>query len=186
MKKHVIAVLVLALLTASCNRSGPSPLVQENEVLARMLMADFQSGDVSNLSGMFYPIAVYDDYSNQNEYKGLREISGYVKSIQAWGNDITMNVNAVHASETGATVEWTLSAEQMRPIPGTISVATGNQVQVNGVTVLEISKHLIMRAADYMDDLGLVLQLGGQVHMPGGMVLKSNASSSPDTGRAGG
>jgi len=185
MRKHVIAVLALALLTASCNRSGPSPLLQENEVLARMLMTDFQSGDVSNLSGLFYPTAVYDDYSNQNEYKGLQEISGYVKRLQSWADDITLSVNAVHASETGVTVEWTLSAVQARPIPGTIGVATENQVQVNGVTVLEVSRHLITRAADYMDDLGLVLQLGGQVHMPGGMVLKDNALPSPDTGTGG-
>jgi hypothetical protein len=185
MKRHLIAVLALALLTASCNRSGPSPLLKENELLARMLVADFQSGDVSNLSSMFYPTAVYDDYSSQSAYKGLREISGYVRSIQSWADDISMSVNAVHASETGATVEWTLDAVQRRPIPGTISVATGKQVQINGVTVLEISRHLITRAADYMDDLGLLLQLGGQVHMPGGTVLKDNASPSPDTATGG-
>jgi hypothetical protein len=185
MKRHVIAALALALLAASCNRSGPSPLLDENELLARMLMTDFQSGDISNLSGMFYPTAVYDDYSSQNEYQGLREIAGYVKSIQSWADDISMTVNAVHASETGATVEWTLSAVQVRPIPGRISMATGNQVQINGVTILQVSQHLITRAANYMDDLGLMLQLGGEVHMPGGMVLKGNGSTSADTATGG-
>lgn len=179
MRRHIIAALGLALLTASCSNSGPSPLLKENELMARMLMSDFESGDVSNLSGMFYPTAVYDDYSTQTEYQGLNQISTYVKSLSSWATSLSVTVDQVHVSETGATVEWTLDAVQGRPIPGRISIATGNHVHVNGVTILEISKHRITRAADCMDDLGFMLQLGGDMHMPGGMVLKGTPPTAP-------
>jgi SnoaL-like domain len=185
MKTRLVAVLVSVLLTVSCNRSGPSPLISENELLARMLMADFQSGDVSNLSGMFYPTAVYDDYSSQNQYQGLKEISGYVTSLSSWADNLSVDVNAVHASETGATVEWTLNADQVKPIPGRVSVGTGADIQVNGVTILEISHHLITRAADYMDDLGMMLQLGGVMTMPGGTVIRGEAAPRADTSGTG-
>lgn len=186
MNKRAFVALALALLSVSCTSGGPSPLLKENESLARILMKDFESGDVSNLGGMFYPTAVYDDYSSQNEYQGLREISGYVQSLQTWANSISVDVTAVHPSETGATVEWTLNAVQERPIPGRINVATGNQVQVNGVTVIEVSNHLITRAADYVDDLGMMLQLGGTLTMPGGTVLKLGNVPAPDSTVGGG
>lgn len=176
MKTRIVAALGLALLTVSCNRSGPSPLLQENELMARMLISDFESGDVSKLSSMFYPTAVYDDYSSQNEYEGLREISGYVHSIQDWAGSISMNVTGVQPSETGATIEWTLNAIQERPIPGRIGVGTGASLQVNGITVLEIQRHLIVRAANYMDELGMLLQLGGVMTMPDGTVIKGEGS----------
>ncbi len=185
MNKRVIVALALALVTTSCTRNSPSPLLNENEILARMLIGDFASGDISKLAGMFYPDAVYDDYSTQSEYQGLREISGYVRSIQSWASSISMDIIAVHVSETGATVEWTLNAIQARPIPGRISVATGADLQVNGVTILQIRKHLIIRAANYMDDLGMMLQLGGVMTMPGGTVIRSNVSRSSG-GRPGG
>lgn len=176
-------VLALTLSVAACAKdaSEPSPILKENEFMARMLMADFQSGDVSGLSGLFYPSAVYDDFANERQYRGLQEISGYVGSLSGWANGIIMSATKVHVSETGAVVEWVLSAVQDKPIPGVVATATGHEVVVNGVTVLEISDHRITRAADYMDSMALMLQLGGELHMPGGQIIKNDAPSVPDT-----
>lgn len=176
------AAMAMVLLAAACASGTPeeSPTLKENELTARLLMSDFESGDVSDLSGLFFPSAVYDDYSSQREYRGLEEISGYVTSLQDWANGIVMSVNRVHAYDTGAVVEWTLSAVQDKPIPGRVTTATGHEIVVNGVTVLTIDNHRITRAADYMDDLTMMLQLGGELHMPGGLIVKNDVPSLPD------
>jgi hypothetical protein len=178
----LVGTLVLAVSACSHTpATEESPVVKENEYTARLLMSTFESGDVSELGKIFYPSAVYDDYSNQREYQGISEIRSYISTLQGWANSIVISVNRVHAWEGGAVVEWTLSAVQDRPIPERVSTATGHEVVVNGVTVLTIENHLITRAADYMDDLTMMLQLGGELHMPGGSVIKNELPSLPDT-----
>jgi len=173
----------VGILVASCGTGSPeaSPILKENELTARLLISDFQSGDLSNVSGLFAPTAVYDDVSSARQYQGLREIAGYIGSIQSWADGIVMSIDEMQVWKTGAVIEWSLSAAQQRPIPGVVSTATGHEVVVNGATVLQITNHRITRAADYMDDLTMMLQLGGELHMPGGIVLKNDFPSLPDT-----
>ena len=68
--RHPAVLVVAAALAAASCRTGssePSPLMKENELTARLLISDFQSGDVSNLAGIFAPTAVYDDFSGSRE-----------------------------------------------------------------------------------------------------------------------
>jgi hypothetical protein len=44
-------------------------------------------------------------------------------------------------------------------------------VVLNGVTIIEMDGGRIRRAADYIDVLPLVLQLGGKAELPGGVVM---------------
>lgn len=166
----------LAALTAmACgSQGGPSPTLARNEIVARTLMDAWQSGDQDVLTDLFTPDAVYDDFPNQIQYQGIQEIVGYVQFLQQWADGLSMDVTAVHPSEEGATVEWVLSAVQARPIGNRVPIATGNEVVLNGVTILEIEGGRIHRAADYMDALAFVLQLGAEVHMPGGDVVRLN------------
>ncbi len=174
--------LVVTLVTTACApRSGPSPTVAGNEIVARTLMSAWESGDVNVLTDLFYPDAVYDDFPNQMQYQGIREIVGYVQQVQGWAGGLNIDVSAVHPSETGATVEWIFSATQDHPIGDRVPVATGREVVLNGVTILEIDHGRIRRAADYMDALALVLQLGGEVRMPGGSVIRLDDVLPPDT-----
>lgn len=176
-------VMAVAIWVASCgtDSSEPAPILKENELTARLLISDFQSGDASNVSGIFAPTAVYEDNSSAREYQGLREIAGYIGSVQSWADGIVMTINEMQVWKTGAVIEWSLSAVQHRPIPGVVATVTGHEVVVNGVTVLEITDHRITRAADYMDDLTMMLQMGGELHMPGGVVLKNDLPSLSDT-----
>jgi SnoaL-like domain len=174
--------LSAAILVAGCGgRDQPDPVLKENELIARLLMADFESGDVSELSRLFYPGAVYDDFADERQYRGLGEISSYVASLQEWVGQIVMSVTEVHPWDKGAVVEWVLSGVQDKPIPGRVTVVTGHDVTVSGITLLEIDNHRITRAADYLDALPLMLQLGGELHMPGGLVLRNDSASVPDS-----
>ncbi|HKJ03899.1 MAG TPA: nuclear transport factor 2 family protein [Longimicrobiales bacterium] len=165
-------ILAMPLLLVACAPSGPSPLLNENELTARTLMSVWETGETEDLAHLFYGDAVYDDFPNQTQYRGLEEIAGYVTHVHDWADAVSLSVSAVHTSETGAVVEWVFSAVQDKPIGDRVPVATGRDVLLNGVTILEIDGGRIRRAADYIDVLSLVLQLGAEVHMPGGSVMK--------------
>ena len=180
--KRPILLVVLAALGACAPREGPSPLLARNEIVARTLMDAWESGDPDVLTDLFAPDAVYDDFPNQMQYQGIQEIVGYVEHVQDWADGLSIDVSAVHPSEEGATVEWVFSATQARPIGTRVPVATGREVVLNGVTILEIRNGRIHRAADYIDALALVLQLGGEVRMPGGGVIRlDDLLPPPDT-----
>jgi steroid delta-isomerase-like uncharacterized protein len=165
---------LLLILSLGCARGEDARprVLAENEIAIRSLMALWESGQTQELTGLFWPDAVYDDFPNQAQYHGLEEIAGYVEHVHTWATGVTMGVTAVHASDSGAVAEWVFSAIQHRPIPGQVPVATEREVVLNGVTIIEMDRGRIRRAADYIDVLPLVLQLGGRAELPGGVVLE--------------
>lgn len=166
------AAAAVVLLGACAPASGPTPVIAENEAIALTLMAAWEAGDVQAATDLFWPGAVYDDFPNSTQHRGIAEIGAYVGHVHSWASDVVINVTAVHASEGGAVAEWVFSAVQSQPIAGRVEVATGKEFVLNGVTILEIDGGLVRRAADYIDTLPLVLQLGARVEMPGGTVIE--------------
>jgi uncharacterized protein (TIGR02246 family) len=169
---------LLAVMTASaCVPLGPSEdeAAREAELMVRSLIAGWESGDPAIIEELFRPDAVYDDFPNQHTYQGVQEIAGYVTALHDWADDVYFNVGDVHVTREGAVVEWVFSAVQARPIGSDVTVATGREVTVNGVTIIQIEDGLIVRAADYMDTQPLMLQLGGRLEMPGGSVIQLDA-----------
>ena len=167
-------LLALALLLAACSPTAPgrSQAEAESEFAIRTLLAMVGSGSADDVAGLFHPDAVYDDFANQHQYRGLEEIAGYVSGGSRWATGVSMNVIDVHVSSTGAVAEWVFTGIQDHPIGSLLPVVTGREVVLNGVTIIEMEDGRIRRAADYVDALPLVLQLGGEVHMPGGGVLR--------------
>lgn len=81
--------------------------------------------------------------------------------MHAWGDDVSMSLGTVHASESGAAAEWVSSAVQNRRIGDHVSVTTEREIVLNGVTIVEMQDGLILRAADYTNTASMTLQLGG-------------------------
>jgi len=177
--------IVLSILALGCAQGGDVQprLLAENEIAIRSLMALWESGQTRELTGLFWPDAVYDDFPNQTQYHGLEEIAGYVEHVHTWATGVTMGVTDVHVSESGAVAEWVFSAIQNRPIPGRVPVATGREVVLNGVTIIEMDRGRIRRAADYIDVLPLILQLGGRAELPGGVVMELDLDPVSSSGR---
>ena len=167
------AAITACSLTMACSApaDGPSPATSHAELTARTLMTVWESGDASEVAELFRPDAVYDDFSNQLQYRGIEEIAQYVGHVSRWATDLRIDVGAVHAGPAGATVEWLMSGIQDRPIPGVLGIATNREFFVNGVTVLELEDGLITRAADYIDVTPLLLQLGASISLPDGEVM---------------
>jgi ketosteroid isomerase-like protein len=146
--------------------------VSQNELIARSLVDAIQAADTVAIAELFWPEAVYDDYSSQLQHRGVDEIVGYLTSLHEWADDVYMNVGAVHVSASGAVAEWVFAGVQARPMGEMVPVATGLEVTTNGVTILEIDGGRIRRGADYMDTTQMLLQLGGRVELPGGAVME--------------
>lgn len=181
----VVAIALLGITLSGCvpAAEGPSQLTIESEITARTLMSLLGSADSETVADLFYPDAVYDDFPNQTQYRGIEEIAGYVNHVHDWASGVDIGVLAVHASETSATVEWVFSGIQDQPIGSRVPVATGREVVLNGVTILEMDNGRIRRAADYLDGLSLVLQLGSEVRLPGGSIMKLDLpGTTPDLG----
>lgn len=167
-------LLALCLLGGvGCGSGGaPDGQITRAEATARSLMSAFETADTALVQDLFWPQATYDDFPNQHTYRGVAEIVGYVTGIHRWADDVFMNVGRVHVTEDGAVVEWLFSAVQARPMGEELSVGTGREVVLNGVTILEMDGDRIVRAADYTDTGAMLLQLGGRVEMPDGTIIE--------------
>ncbi len=172
--KRTVLLVALLVFPAGCasRDSRPSRLEAENEIAMRTLIARLAAADPEDVAGLFYPDAVYDDFANQQQYRGLEEIAGYVEGGNRWATGVSIDVLGLHVSEGGAVAEWVFTGTQDRPIGSTLPIVTGREVVLNGVTIIETEGGRIRRAADYVDGLTMVLQLGGEVRMPGGGVLR--------------
>lgn len=166
-----MAAALLAACTAGC-RPSADQAASRNEYLVRTLVAAEEAADSATLAELFWPDATYDDYANQLQYRGIQEIVGYLTSVHSWGDDLYMDVGEVHASAEGAVAEWNFSIVQNRPMGDYVPMATGKDVVVNGVTIIEVDGGRIRRAADYLDSSQIWLQLGGRIELPGGHVIQ--------------
>ena len=143
----------------------------EHELVARGLMVAWERADTAELFELFWPDAVYDDFPNQITYQGIEEIVGYVTQVHTWASDVIVNVTAVHVGDSSVVAEWVFAGIQDAPIEGVVSVGTGREIVLNGVTVIELDQGRITRAADYIDTAPLMLQLGGRIELPGGSTI---------------
>jgi len=172
MRPLVVVLNVLLLTLSACTPGDDRQEVLQSEVIARTMLSIWESADTAAVLELFWPEAVYDDFPNQIQYQGVAEIASYLTHVHSWGTGVYMNVTQVHASETSATAEWVLSVIQDKPMGELVPEATGREVVLNGVTIIEIEGGLITRAADYVDIVPMVLQLGGRIEYPGGTVLE--------------
>lgn len=176
MRRTLLILVSLASAFGCTNQgNGPSAAALESELAMRGLIAAWERGDEALIADLFAPQATYDDFPGQQSYEGLGEIIGYITEIHDWADDVYMNVGQLHMTETGAVAEWVLSAIQARPMGVRLPTGTGREIVVNGVTIIEMEGGRIIRAADYVDTLPMMLQLGGRVEMPGGGVIELDA-----------
>lgn len=170
----LIGVVGLVLLTG-CVRADPGAsdeAARRAEATVRSLMTALETADTALVEDLFWPQATYDDFPNQHTHRGIAEIVGYVTGVHRWADDVLMNVGRVHVTSNGAVAEWLFSAVQSRPMGGRLSTATGNEVVLNGVTVIEMDGERIIRAADYTDTGAMMLQLGGRIELPDGSTIE--------------
>jgi hypothetical protein len=170
MVKATSIVFTVLLATASCIVPPEQPGSSEAEITLQLLTTAIATADTAVILELFWPEATYDDFASQLTYQGIQEIVPYLTAAHEWGDDVYMNLGRVHATSNGVVGEWIFSAIQSRPIGNRFPVASGNEVVLNGVTIIEMRGDRIIRAADYVDGVPLILQLGGRIELSGGGV----------------
>lgn len=140
--------------------------------LARQLMAIWEHGDIAAIEALTTDDVVYDDVPNGKSHRGRLAVGRYVRHVHSWASRIQISVDAVYGNPDAAVAEWTLDGVQDRPIRGRVPVATGRPFRLRGATVVVTRNGRIARAADYIDVLGFVLDLGARVELPGGGVMQ--------------
>lgn len=147
------------------------PTTNNVEKLGQELMSLWETGDTLKTRNVFIAEGSYADIANNNVFSGIQEINQYISHIHSWSSEIKMTTNNIKVTNDIGYIEWTLSAKQTKPIKGRIPIATNKTINLNGVTLIEIKNEKIEKASDYMDVLGFVMQLGGTVELPGGVVI---------------
>lgn len=170
--RTLLAIPILVMAVPGC---GPEADLAEQRV--RQLMQIWETGDASRLAEIASPELVYDDIPNGQRYEGLDGAQRYVGHVHSWASQVTIAVTAVHGGPDGAVAEWVMRGFQDRPIAGRVPAGTNRPFELNGATVVEVRDGRIIRAADYLDVLGFVLQLGAQVELPGGVVIPTPAAA---------
>lgn len=164
--------LTWAIGTSCAPADGPAATLAETRMVELLDMR--RTGEVARAAEVFDAVAVYEDYPNQVEYRGLPEIAEYLAGLHQWAGGVFLDVTRMHAAEDWAVAEWVLAGEQSAPFPGVADSATYRSFRLEGVTVLELERGLVVRAADYADMTPLVLGLGGSVTLPSGEVIRGD------------
>lgn len=164
--KAIFTILALPMLLAGCSGSSG-----DAEHRVRQLMTAWETGDTGPLADIVRPDVVYDDVPNGQHYEGLEGMRQYIGHVHAWAKDIKITISSVHGAGNSAFAEWVMQGVQDRPISGHVLVATNRPFELHGATLVELRDGRISRAADYLDVLGFVVQLGARVELPGGVVI---------------
>lgn len=167
--------VALLLLVVAGGIPGCTPEADGGPTLAETRLVELlemrRTGVVDRAAEVLDPVAVYEDYPNQVEYRGLPEIAGYLEGLHRWADAVFLDVTRTHAAQDWAAAEWVLEGEQVAPFPGVADSATFRRFRLEGITVVELERGLVVRAADYGDMVPLILGLGGSVTLPSGEVV---------------
>ena len=172
--KNLMYFLLFFGILISCE---PSSEVEENKViehnthLLNNLMALWETGDTLRTNEIFATNCEYTDVANNTTLSGIEGVNRYIGHVHNWASNTRMTVRKVNVSEKMGYVEWTFTALQSNPIKGRVPIATNKDITLNGVTLAEFKDGKIQKAADYMDVLGFVIQLGSKVELPGGVII---------------
>ena len=167
----MLKVLAIVMLVVA---SGCAPASRQAERRAEQLLAVWRTGETAPLDSILAEGVVYDDLPNATQYRGRDEVRAYVGHVHAWAGEVSLEVIRLAGHGREATAEWVMRGVQDAPIAGRLPIATNRPFEIRGVTLVTLDEAgRIIRAADYMDVLRFVLDLGGDVTLPGGVPLGS-------------
>lgn len=136
-------------------------LAQRIDQVTRMITAG-NTADQAGLAACFTEDLLYQDFATGLTYHGPGEL---VEAVEGWWTTSNphMEPHQLFATETAATVEWTLSGTLIGAMPGLPAIkAAGKEYSFPGVTVIEFSTATgqISRQADYWNMAVFLAQIG--------------------------
>ena len=156
----------LVLLAGCTDDTAPGPA--EARLLEVLEMR--RTGSVEGIEGVFLPEAVYEDVPGDFEYRGVPEIAAYLGGLHDWATGVFLDVVRIRAGRESASAEWYLEGIQSGPVPGRLDTVTGRRFRLRGLTLVELERGAVVRAVDYLDWVPFLLDVGAEIHWPGGGV----------------
>jgi hypothetical protein len=119
------------------------------------------------------------------EYRGVPEIADHLAGLHEWATGVFLDVVAIHVGGDWAAAEWLLEGTQSAPVPGLLDSVTGRRFRLRGVTLVEVERGGVVRAVDYLDWVPFLLDVGAEVHWPGGGVTSRPGGTGEGSGPGG-
>ena len=109
------------------------------------------AGDGEALAALYAPDGIYEDVPSQTIAQGRDELAAFFNGIVGQQQDSETQIRAVHLTDDGAVLEYTLS--------GTDS-ESGMAFTFAGAIIFELEGDAIRRSANYYDVATILAQLG--------------------------
>lgn len=168
--------LGLAAMSASC---GGEPGPSRAELRLQEVMEMRATGEVGAIEEVFLAEAVYEDVAGDFEYRGVPEIAEHLRGLHGWASGVFLDVIDLRGGAEWAAAEWLLEGTQSGPVPGRLDTVTDRRFRLRGVTLVEVERGGVVRAVDYVDWVPFLLDVGAEVHWPGGGVTTREPAPRP-------
>lgn len=160
-----LAVVALVLATSACSEEAPLPI---GERLATELIEVWRTGDRIAAESILDPAVTWEDRSSGTAALGFPEAVEYLLGIHDWTESLFVDVVSIQATDHSASVEWIM--EGVTTAQG--DAGARSHFRIEGATLLQIERGVIVAAVDYSNPLDLILARGGAVRLPDGTELQ--------------
>jgi steroid delta-isomerase-like uncharacterized protein len=151
----VVAVVLLGLFTPGGLRTAAQDATPGAETtlppVLQQWFAAAEAGDGDALAALYTDDGVYEDVPTNTVLQSHEAIAEFFNQISALQQDVHADVRAVHPTDDGAVLEYTVSGTDLE---------SGKHVSYVGAIIFELEGDAIRRSADYYDVASILAQLG--------------------------
>jgi len=151
----VVVLMALGLLSTGAARTMAQTATPGAEAalppVLQQWFAAAEAGDGDALAALYTDDGVYEDVPTNTVLQSHKAIAEFFTRISAQQQDVHADVRAVHPTDDGAVLEYTVSGTDLE---------SGKHVTYVGAIIFELEGDAIRRSADYYDIAGILAQLG--------------------------
>lgn len=152
------AVLAAGGMTARAQQATPAGMQDLPPGLADWVEG-WETLDIDTIIEAYAEDAVHEVVPGQELFSGRDEIRSHIEPLITEFTDPSFQVTHIVVGDQGASAEWTFRGTYTGQMPG-FPPGTGEEVVIQGVSVLELADGQIQYEREYLDVFGLLQQLG--------------------------
>lgn len=148
-------------LAAAVGLKGLSVTAQQDDLPEPLAayVAGWEALDADQIAETYAEDGISEDVATGRVTQGREEIRAYLTAFFDAFSDATIEIPTAFGTEEHGAVAWHFSANYTGMVPG-FPPGTGQPVDVQGLTLVELADGHIQRTVDYYDVYGILIQLG--------------------------
>ena len=155
----IVLIFTVALISASCQMEEQKTYTdQEAQTLLDNSAALWSGGNI-DLVDQIYQENCLRHNADLNEQKGVGEIKGFVNWVYGSYPDFKVSFNETMMLKDKIIIMWSAHATNTGPLDNGVP-ATGKQISLNGVNVLNVVNGKVSEEWTYFNQLPIFQQLG--------------------------